>query len=135
MRRRASLSSSRGTVWPTAERLHVYEHQRVCIGPLAGMSGLCDIYDELDHVRASGAMGKKSKSIAVNGARLCNVHHDEKTLHGKTWRPALLHVIAVLHGRCERCIEQQLREYGIPFPSEHDSHVDPCGPECHAVPA
>lgn len=116
MRRYTTPTRSRGTVWPAHVREHVYTHQRVCIGPLAEMDGMCDRYDDLDHLRASGAVGMKSKSIAVNGARLCGLHHREKTMRGKTWRPRLLGVIAILHGRCAECREEQMREYGQPFP-------------------
>ena len=75
MRRSSALQPSRGTVWPPEVREHVAEHQRVCLGPLAGMPGECRGAAELDHVRASGGLGMKSASVAVNAAWLCNWHH------------------------------------------------------------
>jgi hypothetical protein len=48
---------------------------------------------ELDHVRASGGMGMKSRSTLDNAASLCGRHHDLKTREGRTWRPLLLEYI------------------------------------------
>lgn len=44
----------------------------------------------LDHVRASGALGKKSRTTADNLATLCIGHHEWKTNHGREARPILL---------------------------------------------
>jgi 5-methylcytosine-specific restriction endonuclease McrA len=45
---------------------------------------------ELDHVRASGGMGMKSRSTADNLVSLCGDCHRMKTLNGRVARPALL---------------------------------------------
>jgi hypothetical protein len=45
---------------------------------------------QLDHVRASGALGAKSASTLDNAASLCIRHHDQKTREGRRWRPVLL---------------------------------------------
>ena len=113
MRRYAPIAKSRGTVWPTEVRAHVHTHQSKCVGPLAGMPGACDSGDELDHVRASGGIGMKSKSIATNGARLCNWHHRLKTEAGKTWRPRLIDVIHSLIRDCAQCQEEWAREWAV----------------------
>lgn len=105
------MKLSRGTVWPPEVRAHVYTHQHACIGPLAAMPGRCDTGDELDHIRASGAVGMKSKSIATNGARLCHWHHAMKTDAGKTWRPRLLDVVRSLFRDCAACSEEWAREW------------------------
>lgn len=109
------MKSSRGTTWPPAVTAHVQEHQHGCIGPLAGMPGECFGAIHGDHVRASGAVGMKSKSIAVNCARLCFPHHEKKTHEGRDWRPRLLDVIARLHGSCAACQRESIEEYGRPL--------------------
>ena len=114
MRRTSGLRPSTGTRWPREVRAHVYSHQPPCIGDLAGMPGDCMGESELDHVRAGGT-GMKSKSIAVNAARLCAWHHNLKTREGKTWRPRLLTVIAQRHGECADCQRESISEYGVPL--------------------
>ena len=118
MRRYAPMKVSLGTRWPTEVRAHVYGHQPRCVGPEAGMPGPCEGGDELDHVRASGGVGMKSLSIAVNGARLCGAHHRLKTREGRTWRPRLLSVIADRHGRCSDCRRESIERYGMPLGEE-----------------
>lgn len=129
MRRRSGLAPSQGTQWPSAVRAHVRTHQWGCLGAYAGMPGPCIGELELDHVRASGGVGMKSDSIAVNGARLCNPHHDLKTLNGRIWRPVLIDAINALAYGCESCEGEYLARYGMPMPNPHDGHVDPC-PSC-----
>jgi hypothetical protein len=115
LRRRSPMKPSRGTVWPAEVRAHVFVHQSLCLGAFAGMDGPCGGTVELDHVRASGGVGMKSASIAVNAARMCSVHHYVKTSHGKTWRPRLIDAIAVLHGRCAACQRESIERYGMPL--------------------
>jgi hypothetical protein len=50
-----------------------------CFGPL-----------ELDHVRASGGLGLRSRSTPDNLVLLCPSAHFATTLHGREWRPVLL---------------------------------------------
>lgn len=114
--RRTPLRPSRGTVWPPDVREHVASHQPPCIGPLAGMPGDCTRgTSELDHVRASGGIGMKSRSIATNGARLCWWHHSLKTREGRTYRPRLLTVIARLHSECASCQREAIEMWGQPL--------------------
>jgi hypothetical protein len=116
LRRNTPMRRSRGTEWPTEVREHVREHQGWgCIGPRAGMPGECIGPEiQLDHVRAGG-MGMKSRSVAVNGARLCaRVHHPMKTEHAE-WRGPLLALIARLHGECARCQRESILVYGVPL--------------------
>ena len=117
MRRTSGLKPSTGTRWPPAVVAHIKEHQGDgCIGPEAGMPGECAGPIDTDHVRASGGISLKSKSIAVNGARLCRfTHHNLKTREGKTWRPRLLTVIAQRHGECADCQRESITEYGVPL--------------------
>ena len=116
MLRNTPMRRSRGTTWPAAVVEHIRGHQEGCIGPEAGMPGACSGPLETDHVRASGGIGLKSKSIAVNGARLCRfVHHNLKTREGRTWRPRLLTVIAQRHGECADCQRESITEYGVPL--------------------
>lgn len=49
---------------------------------------------EIDHVRASGALGKKSRSTEDNGVLLGAECHRWKTSHGKEARPLLLAYLA-----------------------------------------
>jgi hypothetical protein len=77
-----------------------------CVGFLVGMPGPCFGALEIDHVRASGAVGMKSRSTVDNGVLVCSSHHREKTENGRQWRPVLLDYIE----RAE---------------NPHDRHVDP----------
>jgi len=115
LRRYSPLKPSRGTRWDPSVREHVATHQPGCIGSLAGMPGDCAGTSELDHVRGSGGVGMKSKSIATNCALTCSWHHSLKTREGKTWRPRLLAVIARLHGECADCQREAIVEWGEPL--------------------
>ena len=77
----------------------VYEYVRLtdagCVAPRLGL-GLerkCFGRIEVDHVRASGALGKKSRTTADNLVSLCGQHHYLKTMNGRTWRPVLIRYI------------------------------------------
>ena len=90
MRRYAPLKASRGTVIPPAMRLRVYRRDNGCVLGPQGCSGA----NELDHVRASGAMGMKSVTCDCNLVTLCGAHHRYKTEHGREVRPILLDYLA-----------------------------------------
>lgn len=94
MRRYQPMRASRGTTWPLAVSRAIRERDGGCVGPRVGMDGPCSGSLEIDHVRASGAIGKKSPSVVENGAVLCGSHHRLKTEYGKTWRPRILDYIA-----------------------------------------
>lgn len=57
----------------------VHDDRSYCQGPL-----------EVDHVRASGALSKKSVTHRSNMVLLCHWHHKLKTEYGRVWRPLLL---------------------------------------------
>ena len=90
IRRCTGLKPSRGTVIPPALRVEVYRRDRGCVAPLVGMPGDCGGTLEVDHVRASGAIGRKSRTEVDNLISLCGVHHRLKTENGRQWRPILL---------------------------------------------
>lgn len=90
MRRYAPIAKSRGTTWPPEVRTAAYSRDHGCLGPLVGMPGDCAGAVELDHIRASGAVGMKSRSTLDNAASLCGAHHRMKTDYGKQWRPELI---------------------------------------------
>lgn len=113
--RRGALKSSGGTRWPTAVRLHVETHQRGCLGAAVNMPGPCAGALELDHIRASGGIGMKSLSIAVNAARTCTWHHSIKTREGRTWRPKLIAEVARLASECSDCQRESIEAYGTPL--------------------
>jgi hypothetical protein len=115
LRRYAPMKQSQGTVWPREVRAHVYSHQPDCLGPAVGMPGDCFGADELDHLRASGGLGMKSKSIAVNGARLCSMHHRLKGDEGRVWRPLLIAEVGRLAAECSPCQRESITEYGVPL--------------------
>ena len=95
LRRCTPLKAGRGTAIPDEVRRQVLLRDSGCVGHrFAGMPGPCTFGLELDHVRASGAMGKKSPSTADNLVALCPVAHRMKTLEGRTWRPRLLAYLA-----------------------------------------
>jgi len=93
LRRRTELKSSRGTVWPPKVLARLRERDRRCVGWVIGMPGLCAGELQPDHVRASGGMGMKSPSTLENGAMLCAIHHQVKSLNGREWRPKLIDYI------------------------------------------
>ena len=90
LRRYAPLAPSRGTTWPLAVSRAIAERDGGCVGPRIGMPGDCFGPPQKDHIRASGAMGRKSESTVENGALLCAPHHRLKTENGRTWRPKLV---------------------------------------------
>jgi 5-methylcytosine-specific restriction endonuclease McrA len=54
------------------------------------LPGDCHGRLELDHVRASGGLGMKSRTTLDNLVTLCAAHHRYKTEHGRTVRPLLI---------------------------------------------
>ena len=90
LRRYAPIAPSTGTRIPPQLRLLVLARDRGCIGPQVGMLGDCAGTLELDHVRASGGMGMKSRTEYDNLVTLCGAHHRVKTNAGRTWRPRLI---------------------------------------------
>jgi 5-methylcytosine-specific restriction endonuclease McrA len=71
-------------------RDHVRRRDQGCVFARLGIPHTCIGQLELDHVRASGALGRKSASSPDNLVLLCPLAHREKTLHGRRWRPVLL---------------------------------------------
>lgn len=94
LRRYAPISPSRGTVIPPTLRIEVFTRDGGCVGPRVGMGYPCVGALEPDHVRASHAMGMKSRTTADNLVSLCSQHHRMKTEAGRTWRPRLLDYLA-----------------------------------------
>jgi 5-methylcytosine-specific restriction endonuclease McrA len=95
LRRYAPMKASRGTVIPPLVRAEVYARDQGCVGAKLGWPaheyglGL-----ELDHVRASHAVGMKSASTSANLIVLCGSCHRWKTEHGREARPLLLAYLA-----------------------------------------
>lgn len=121
LRRRTPLKPSRGTEWPRDVRAQAYALMPRCIGPLVGMPEPCFGGLELDHIHGRGALGMKGDGVLSNAARLCVVHHDEKGLHGSTWRPRLVEFVG-----------QLMAAAGL---GGHEAHVDPVNgcEACHAA--
>lgn len=92
------MKPSSGTTWPQEESDAIRERDGGCVGPRVGFVGDCYGSLERDHVRASGGIGMKSKSIRQNGVLLCSVHHAWKTVHGREARPLLLAYLARFYG-------------------------------------
>lgn len=90
LRRYKPLAASAGTRIPSAVRSAVRSRDGGCVGPQAGLPGDCAGSPQLDHVRASHAMGRKSEGIETNLVTLCGQHHRWKTEHGRQARPLLL---------------------------------------------
>ena len=96
LRRYSPLKPSSGTRWPPEVRQAIWERDGgVCAGIWAGFpDSTCHGFPmEIDHVRASHAMGMKSPSTTDNGVLLCGNHHRWKTEHGREARPLLLHYL------------------------------------------
>lgn len=91
LRRYTRMKPSRGTVIPADVRAYVLARDYGCVGPRVGMPGDCNGWIELDHVRASGGIGMKSRSTADNLVSLCSLsHHRWKTDNGRQARPMLI---------------------------------------------
>ena len=86
-RRRARLTLD--PVHPSV-RAYVRARDRGCAFARLGIPHDCVGRLELDHVRASGALGLRSPSTPDNLVLLCPVAHRAKTLNGRRWRPVLL---------------------------------------------
>jgi 5-methylcytosine-specific restriction endonuclease McrA len=89
LRRYAPMKRSRGTVIPSDVRGDVLERDKGCVG-VGRLPGECGGTIELDHVRASGGMGMKSRSTRDNLVSLCGNHHRWKTSPGREARPILI---------------------------------------------
>lgn len=102
LRRYSPLRAGRGTQFPPEVVAQAMALHGGCIGPLVGMPGACDGPIDPDHIRASGALGKKSRSTLDNLAPLCRFeHHRLKTREGRTWRPLLIEAVErALSGDC-----------------------------------
>jgi 5-methylcytosine-specific restriction endonuclease McrA len=75
---------------PAAVRDAVRARDRGCVFGQLDIDHDCFGRLELDHVRASGGLGLRSRSTPDNLVVLCPAAHLEKTLHGRRWRPVLL---------------------------------------------
>ena len=73
-----------------AVRAHVRERDGGCIFTRLAIPHECLGQLELDHVRASGGLGLRSRSTPDNLVLLCPAAHRAKTLAGRRWRPVLL---------------------------------------------
>jgi len=95
----------RDTAAEAAEKAYVRQRDRGCVAGLLDqerefmetgflLPPRCDGPREVDHVRASGALSKKSVTHRSNMVLLCAWHHRLKTEYGKVWRPLLLAYLA-----------------------------------------
>ena len=75
---------------PPGVRAQVRARDRGCVFMQLGIPHDCFGRLELDHVRASGGLGMRSRSTADNLVLLCPSAHRIKTLAGRRWRPVLL---------------------------------------------
>ena len=82
--------TSRPDPVPAAVRAKVRARDRGCVFGRLGIPHLCLGALELDHVRASGGLGLRSRSTPDNLVLLCPAAHRIKTLQGRRWRPVLL---------------------------------------------
>jgi 5-methylcytosine-specific restriction endonuclease McrA len=80
---------------PPAVRAYVKARDGGCVlQKIAPGSHQCWGAIEIDHVRASGGLGLKSRSTPDNLVCLCSAAHQAKTLHGRLIRPLLLEYLA-----------------------------------------
>ncbi len=81
------------------EKVYVRQRDRSCV-----VRDILRVYDEcqgpleVDHVRASGALSKKSVTHRSNMVLLCHWHHKLKTDYGRVWRPLLLAYLERIEG-------------------------------------
>jgi 5-methylcytosine-specific restriction endonuclease McrA len=75
---------------PPGVRAQVRARDRSCVFTRMDVPHECFGQLELDHVRASGGLGMRSRSTPDNLVLLCPSAHRMKTLEGRRWRPVLL---------------------------------------------
>jgi hypothetical protein len=81
----------RDTAAEAAEKAYVRARDGDCVAWYATNGPMeCQGPLEVDHVRASGALSKKSVTHRSNMVLLCHWHHKLKTEYGRVWRPLLL---------------------------------------------
>ena len=105
LRRYAPIRPSLGTRWPPEVRAEITRLDGGrCVCERAGFPpevvARCGGSLETDHVRASGAVGMKSRSTVDNGATLSAECHRWKGLNGRIARPLLLDWIDRRSGSC-----------------------------------
>lgn len=97
LRRYEPMKPSRGTVIPAVIRLAVYTRDDGCVGAKLGWTGPHTSSLQVDHVRASGGMGMKSRTTVDNLVALCGACHRWKTENGRTARPQLIAYLEAAH--------------------------------------
>lgn len=94
--KRSPMKRSAGTRWPDEVREAIRRRDGgrcVCANagfPLEVIRRCLGFPVELDHVRASGGLGMKSRSTVDNGVCLSGSCHLWKTEHGREARPLLI---------------------------------------------
>ena len=89
------MKRSAGTVIPNRIRTRVVIRDAgLCVPALVGIAHDCSPGRELDHVRASGAIGRKSVTCDCNLVTTCPNGHRVKTENGREARPPLLDYLA-----------------------------------------
>lgn len=102
LRRYAPMRQSRGTVIPASLRQQVLARDGYqCVVQAVGVDHVCSLGLELDHVRSSGALGKKSRTTLDNLVSTCAVGHRLKTNDGRRIRPLLIDWIDARSGDCQ----------------------------------
>jgi 5-methylcytosine-specific restriction endonuclease McrA len=85
------MKQSRGTVIPPSIRRIVLARDGwKCVVRLVGVTHECLPGLELDHVRSSGALGRKSRTTVDNLVTTCPEGHRIKTENGRAVRPLLV---------------------------------------------
>jgi hypothetical protein len=94
----------RDTADEAAEKAYVRARDKGCVAqkaaryPILTTPAACDGPLQVDHVRTSGALSKKSVTHRKNMVLLCSWHHRLKTEYGRTWRPLLLAYLERVEG-------------------------------------
>lgn len=102
LRRYGGIKPSRGTTISSDLRREVTDRDRRivggngCVMRFVGAPMPCGGDVQLDHVRASHAIGMKSPTDRANLILTCGFHHRMKTENGRQWRPPLLVYLATV---------------------------------------
>ena len=101
--------------------LAVFQRDSGCVAPRLGGSFMdCWGHNRIEHVKAEPRMGKRAEARMDRLVTLCEGHTEPGMRGGYVWCT-------------DKANREAMREYLRNQPNPHESHVDPCGPDCRVA--